>query len=153
MCIIQGFQKGLSTMQEIVQFMQHHEMLSLALIIIFILLIIIEFVRLKRGSNQISPNQLISMINHQNAVVVDIRAPDAFASGHIVDAISLPLADIDGKHKKLEKFKSHPIVIVCTAGVESQKAAAQLEKNGFNALILAGGIRAWRTAEMPLVKG
>jgi rhodanese-related sulfurtransferase len=140
-------------MQDIVLFMQHHGTLTMAFAIVLLLLIIIEFIRLRRGTNQISPAELTTLINRQNAVIVDLRAPEAYTSGHIVEAVSLPSKDVDEKYKKLEKFKSNPLVLVCATGLESQKAASILIKHGFNVFILAGGIRAWQTAEMPLVKG
>ncbi len=140
-------------MQDIALFMQHHGTLTMAFAIVLLLLIIIEFIRLKRGTNQVSPAELTTLINRQNAVVVDLRAPEAYTGGHIVEAVSLPSKDVEEKYKKLEKFKSTPIVLVCATGLESQKAASILIKHGFNVFILAGGIRAWQTAEMPLVKG
>ncbi len=144
-------------MQDIILFIQRHTTLALALAlafsIILIILLIVEFLRLKRGSNQISPAQLTHLINHKNAVIVDIRQTDAFTTGHIVDAISLPLKDLANKMKKIEKFKSQPIVLICAAGLESQRGATILVKEGFDVFILAGGIRAWQTAELPLIKG
>jgi rhodanese-related sulfurtransferase len=140
-------------MQDITLFIQQHGMLSLAFAIVLFLLMIVEFIRLKQATNHISVAQVTSLINHHNAVVVDIRNTESFAKGHIVDAISLPLQDLGDKYKKLDKFKSQPIVLVCAAGVDSARAATSLTKNGFNVLILKGGIKAWLTADMPIVKG
>lgn len=140
-------------MQDIISFLHNHSLLSLAFALVFILLVAVEFLRIKRGTNQLSPAQLITLINHHNAIVVDVRTPEAFANGHIVDAVSLPFADIDSKYKKLEKFKSQPIVILCALGNDAPRAAVSLAKLGFEVKILAGGLRAWQMAEMPLVKG
>ena len=139
-------------MQEIVLFIQHNLALSLALIVVLILLIILELIRAKRGAIRISPMAATQMINHQDGVVVDIRSNDAFASGHIVDALSIPLSELDTQYKKLEKFISRPIVIACATGLESPRAADVLIKHGFSVHILAGGIRGWKEVDMPLVK-
>ncbi len=140
-------------MQDISLFIHQHSQLSLAFIVVFILLTIIEFIRAKRGTNQLSAAEATNMINRQDAVVVDVRSTESYATGHIVDAVSLPLADIATKYKKLEKSKTKPIILVCATGTDSPQASTTLSSLGFNTFILNGGIRAWRTAEMPVVKG
>ncbi len=109
--------------------------------------------KIKRGASQLSPAETVQRMNRQQTPVVDLRSDDAFASGHIVGAISIPLAELEVKLKKIEKFKSQPIILVCAAGVESQRAAALLLKKDYQPQVLAGGIRAWCEANMPLVKG
>lgn len=140
-------------MQDILLFVQQHTLLVIVSVAVLLLLMIVEFIRLKRNTNQLSPADAIHLINRRDAVVVDIRHADVFEKGHIVDAISLPFKDLEGRIKKLEKYKSHPIVLVCSTGTESPQAAAILAKNGFSTFTIAGGIRAWQMAEMPLVKG
>lgn len=139
-------------MQDIFLFAQHHATLSVALAIALGLLVILEFIKLKQGAQQISPALATQMINHQNALVLDIRNADAFASGHIIDAISIPFAELENKYKKLDKSKAQPILIACATGQEASRAAHLLMKNGFNIFTLAGGIRGWKEANMPLVK-
>lgn len=139
-------------MQDFFIFIQNHWLPATAVVVVFILLIIIEYIRGQRGAKRVSPIELTQLINHQNAVVVDIRGKEAFLTGHIIGALSIPLEELTNKYKKLDKFKSQPIVLVCAAGLESPKAVSILAKYGVNPLILAGGIRGWRDAEMPLVK-
>ncbi len=146
--------KGYMAMQDIVFFMQHHLALVALFAFVLILLFVLEFIKLKRGANKLTPAQTTQLINHNNAVVVDVRTQDAFLSGHIVNAISLPLSELNNKIKKIEKFKMQPIVVVCGTGIDAAKAAGLLTQQGFlQTQILAGGIRAWRDAELPLVKG
>ncbi len=142
-------------MQDIGLFMQHHPALIAALAVVLVLLVILEFIKIKRGANRLTPAQTVQWMNHNNAAIIDIRNYEAFSTGHIVGAISLPLADLTNteKLKKIEKFKNQPIVLVCAAGMETPRAATTLAQQGFNVQVLAGGIRAWRDAGMPLVKG
>lgn len=140
-------------MQDILILIQHQKMLVAALVIVLILLMIVEFIRQKQGAQRLSPQMATQMINHQNALVLDIRPSEAFTTGHIVGSISLPLTELEQKLKKIEKFKSQPIVITCAGGLESPRAAAILTKHGFQVSLLAGGIRGWKEAELPLVKG
>ncbi len=139
-------------MQAFITFAQQHAALSLALATVFLLLVAVELVRAKRNLLNISPATATQMINKDNAVLIDIRAKDAYRNGHIIDALSIPANELRENTKKIDKYKIKPIIIVCGAGVESQKVAADLLKHGYNAYSLAGGMRAWLEAQMPVVK-
>lgn len=139
-------------MKDLTLFLQTHQMLSIALIIVLILLFIVEWYRAKLNARRISPLETTQLINHEDAIIVDIRNIDAFHNGHIIGAISLPFAELEKQYKKLEKNIKKPLIIACATGLESPRAAQFLSKNGYHILILAGGIRAWKEANMPLVK-
>jgi rhodanese-related sulfurtransferase len=139
-------------MQDIVLFLQQHWQLTAPLIVVLVLLILIEFIKQKQSAAGVSPVQLTQMINHENAVIIDVRSTDMFVQGHIINATSIPAHTLEESLKKIEKFKSQPIVLVCAAGADSSKAAATLQKNGFKVHTLAGGMRAWREAELPIIK-
>jgi rhodanese-related sulfurtransferase len=113
---------------------------------------IVEFIRAKQGALQINPHEAIRLMNHQNATVIDLRTHDAYSTGHIVNAISIPFPDFE-KLKKWDKYQSNPVILVCANGLESRKAAHLLLKQQIKPYVLAGGIRGWLNAEMPLVKG
>jgi rhodanese-related sulfurtransferase len=139
-------------MNDLILFLKQHEMLTIALIAILILLFIVETIRVKLNARRISPLEATQLINHQDAVVVDIRNTEAYRSGHIIGAISLPLSDLEKQYKKLEKYMTKPLIIICATGLESPRAANFLIKNGYNALVHSGGMRAWKEADMPTVK-
>jgi len=83
--------------------------------------------------------------------VVDVRHQDEFKVGHIVDAINIPLDNIENKMKTLEKYKTKPVILVCASGMRSLKAGQLLLKNGFNQVNnLKGGVAAWNQANLPL---
>ncbi|MES2218038.1 MAG: rhodanese-like domain-containing protein [Pseudomonadota bacterium] len=141
-------------MPEIVIFIKKHILLNIALLGVLFALIFIEFIKQKSGTTKASPAQVTLLINHSNAKVIDIRSSTAYADGHIIGSISIPNNNLAEKSKSLlDKTKVQPIILVCANGQDSARAAATLNKEGFNVRILDGGIRAWREAEMPLVKG
>ncbi|HSW94491.1 MAG TPA: rhodanese-like domain-containing protein [Gammaproteobacteria bacterium] len=139
-------------MQDILLFVNHHLMLFSALAVILVLLITLEGIKLKRGATRLSPARVTWLINHAKAVVIDIRTPDAFLTGHIAGAISLPAVELKTGLKKIEKFKAQPIVLTCATGTDSPASATFLTTQGFQVHILNGGIRAWREADLPLIK-
>jgi len=139
-------------MQELTTFITSHPLLSVATLVVLLLVMIIEFIRTKRNSFNINPTQVTRLINHENAIVIDIRQNEAYRKGHVINAYSMNFKDIHQNPKKLEKFKNRPIIVVSNTNTESQKIAALLLKQGYNAYSLNGGMRAWSEAQMPLVK-
>lgn len=139
-------------MQDLTLFINNHPLLSLATLAIFALLLVVEFMRTKRRGSQLTPLQTTQMMNHDNAVVIDVRANDIYRKGHILDAQNMSAQEVKENTKKLEKLKGKPLIFICGTGHESQKLAASMQKQGYNAYSLAGGLRAWLNAQMPLVK-
>jgi rhodanese-related sulfurtransferase len=109
--------------------------------------------RLVRPGNEIGPLEAVQLINRRDAVVIDVREDAEYAAGHITNARHIPLAQLTGELKALEKFKSRPIIINCRSGPRAASAAGVLQKGGFNEVFtLRGGISAWQQAGMPLEK-
>lgn len=139
-------------MHEFITFLSSHSVLTAAIIVVLFSVMIVEFFRAKRSNFEVKPIQAIQLINHDNAVVIDIRSNEHYRKGHIINAYSMNAQDLNQSVKKLEKFWTRPILIVCGTGAESQKLAASLLKRGYNAYSISGGIRAWSEAQMPLIK-
>ncbi|MCX7627439.1 MAG: rhodanese-like domain-containing protein [Methylophilaceae bacterium] len=107
-----------------------------------------------RRSYEVTPTEAVMLINHAQALVLDVREAAEFAAGHIADAHHIPLSQLKARLPELQKWKDKPIVINCQAGRRSAQACAVLRKHGFSqAHSLAGGIAAWQAAKLPLVKG
>ncbi|HCX81751.1 MAG: sulfurtransferase [Curvibacter sp. RIFCSPHIGHO2_12_FULL_63_18] len=101
----------------------------------------------------IAPNAAVQLINREKAVVVDVCQPEEFAQGHIVGAKNIPLADLEAKLPGLVKNKALPVVLVCQSGARSGRAVATAKKLGYEqAQSLAGGLKAWKTANLPVEK-
>lgn len=139
-------------MQELTVFFSNHPYLSLSLLIVFISLTLIEFLRSKNHKQNVSPQTVVQLINKEHAFLIDIRSPEAFQKGHIIDAQSIPSGELTKHFKMLEKNKTKPIVIICQRGIESQKIAPILKKQGYNTYVLSGGIQSWIAANLPIVR-
>ena len=88
-------------------------------------------------------------ISEQNVIVVDVRTPEEFNSGHIVQSINLDFNDPDFETNlgKLDKTKSYGIY--CRTGVRSGKALDAMKRSGFTDVVdLQGGIMAWVDSKM-----
>ena len=65
----------------------------------------------------------------------------------------IPLADLETKLAGAVKNKATPLILVCASGMRSKRAVATATKLGFErAQSLAGGMRAWREAGLPVEK-
>ena len=85
-------------------------------------------------------------------LVVDVREPGEWATGHLPGAYHAPLATLDAASAALDPAR--PTVTVCAAGVRSAHAARRLHELGFaDVRSLAGGVAAWRAAGGALVGG
>ena len=106
-----------------------------------------------RGIKEVDSIAALQLINHKNALVLDVRENDEYKSGHVLNAIHIPLGKLKGRIGELLKYQDRPIVVVCRSGNRSATACAILGKQGFaQAHNLAGGVVAWQKANLPLEK-
>jgi len=139
-------------MGQLGQFVTNHWALWVALIVILLLVLINELYSQKKRAKELSPSAAIDLINHENAVVIDLRDPELFRAGHIIDSVCTPSDDFS--QKRMEKYKTKPVILVCARGLQSVVMATKLRAEGFTQpMVLAGGITAWQAAGLPLVKG
>ena len=84
----------------------------------------------------------------RSAVVVDVRQHTEWTTGHIPDAIHIPLTQLPSRQHQLPRSKT--IITVCRSGHRSALAARTLTRAGHDVLNLRGGITAWARAGLPL---
>ena len=87
----------------------------------------------------------------RDAVAVDARAPEEYASAHIPDAYSVPYAASAGTWVGWVVADGAPLVIVLDDEAERADLVRQLMRIGYDDLegYLEGGIKAWRAADLP----
>lgn len=106
---------------------------------------------LRGGAGGLSPAAAVQLINHERAAVIDVSTPDEFAAGHVLKAKNIPLAELEAKLPGAVKNKAVPLVLVCASGVRAARAVAVAQKLGYaNAQPLAGGMKGWREANLPV---
>jgi len=104
------------------------------------------------GGAVVSASEAVHLINRQKAVLIDVSEPAEFAAGHVAGARNIPFSTLEGT-KDLPSNKALPLVLVCPTGSRASRAAGVLRKRGFaNARALAGGLSAWRAANLPVEK-
>jgi rhodanese-related sulfurtransferase len=140
-------------MNQILQFIQNHWMLSSAFVVVLIALIFEEIKGKIGGIPKIPAQSVTLLLNRENAVVVDLRNQQAFAGGHVLGAINIAYVDFDAHLKKIESHKNHILILVSDSDANTTSIGAKLQKQGFTKVyILAGGLQAWKDAHLPLTK-
>lgn len=76
---------------------------------------------------------------HRGDLVIDVRTPAEFASGHLPDAVNIPYQYIIQAFKQGMISKDRPVVLYCRSGQRSGMAQQSLIKAGYTQTYNAGG--------------
>ena len=105
------------------------------------------------GAGGLSPTQAVQLMNRDKAVVIDVCEAEEFAAGPVVGSRNVPLNQLEDKLAAQVKNKTLPLILVCQTGARSGRALAIAKKLGYEqAQSMAGGLAAWRSANLPLEK-
>jgi rhodanese-related sulfurtransferase len=105
------------------------------------------------GGGALSPDAAVQLMNREKAVVIDVSEAEEFAAGHIGGAKNVPVNDIDAKLAGAVKNKALPLVLVCSTGARAKRVEAAAKALGYgNVQTLAGGLKAWKAANLPIEK-
>jgi rhodanese-related sulfurtransferase len=105
------------------------------------------------GSGALTSAMAVQLINREKAVIVDVCEPEEFAQGHIGGAKNIPLGQFEQRLPEVVKNKTVPLILVCAAGVRASRATNTAKKLGYEkAQALAGGLKAWKEANLPVEK-
>lgn len=138
---------------EVTKLVVNNWYLFAALVVVLALIAFDPLRRLIYRIGGVGPTELVTLLNRQNAVVLDVRDNKEFHAGHIVGAINVPLAELATRAGELDKYKSRPLVVSCRLGQSAAKAAVLLRKRGLeNVNVLTGGMTAWERAQLPVEK-
>jgi rhodanese-related sulfurtransferase len=104
------------------------------------------------GGAKVTPTEAVMLINREKAVLIDVSEPAEFAAAHAAGSRNVPFANLEASNA-LPKNKALPVVVLCPTGARASRAVAILRKLGYeNSRALAGGVAAWREANLPIEK-
>jgi rhodanese-related sulfurtransferase len=139
-------------MGRLAEFAGNHPFLVLGLIGTWIAVLVYEIRQKSLGVTHVPAPDAVRLIN-RGAVVIDVRSPDQFGTGHIINARNVSLADIEADPDKLKKHKKKVLLTVCDNGSGSGRAAGLLRKAGYERVFsIKGGLAGWRAENLPVVK-
>ena len=121
--------------------------------VLLMLIYVFAFTERTKGGKPISATELVSLMNAEQAQLVDVRASAAFQAGHVHGAMNIPHTKMASRGSELEKHRSKVIVLTDQMGQHAGGAGKILTKEGFNVRRLSGGMAEWQGQNLPVVKG
>jgi rhodanese-related sulfurtransferase len=139
-------------MDRLLEYAARHPLLAGGTVLLALAVAAYEFSRVRSGGQAVGPTEAVRLMN-QGATLVDVRSQAEFDSGHILDARHVPQEEIAKAAESLKRFKEKVVIVCCESGMRSGAAARVLQSQGFTKVVnLRGGLQAWRTENLPLVK-
>ena len=137
-------------LEQLIEFASNHFILVSLFLVLIVAFIINEG---KQGGAAISPSNLVTLVNREGAVIVDVRDGKEFGNGHIAGAVNVPASSIESRIGDLQAYKEKPVVLVCKMGQHAGAAGRKLKAQGFeNVRRLSGGMAEWAASNLPVVK-
>ena len=105
------------------------------------------------GGGGVPPELAVQLMNRERAIVVDVSEADEFAASHIRGARNVPVGELQARLPDVAKNKTVPLILVCASGSRAKRAQGIAKSLGYDkAVVLGGGLKAWRDANLPLEK-
>ncbi|HEV7404979.1 MAG TPA: rhodanese-like domain-containing protein [Chthoniobacteraceae bacterium] len=106
------------------------------------------------GSENVTPDQAEKLLKEKKDIVVlDVRTPEEFKSGHIAGAKNVDFMADDFKKQVEALDKSKTYLLHCASGGRSTRALKILDEDKFSQVYhLNGGFSAWKEAGKPVAK-
>ena len=100
---------------------------------------------------EVTPERAKELLDRGEAVVVDVREPYEREAGHIEGSRHVELERVASQAETLPK--DQPVVFHCRLGARSAMAAQAFRQAGYDAWSMAGGLKAWDDAGLPIAGG
>jgi rhodanese-related sulfurtransferase len=140
-------------MENIPEFIANHLFLFSLMIGILALLLWNFFGHSFSGVAELTPMEATRKMNHEKAIMLDMRPVKDFAEGHILNSLNIPVEKLSEQQNDLTKYKDRPLILCCRIETDSIRAARFLKQQGFDQLYcLKGGLQTWRSASLPLIR-
>ena len=82
---------------------------------------------------------LSTVLADKNRILIDVRTPGEFATGHVPGAINIPLGQ-EAKMAEAIGAKDRPAVVYCRSGARSGRSFGLLRAHGFTRVVNGGGV-------------
>jgi rhodanese-related sulfurtransferase len=107
----------------------------------------------KTKTTEISPTEAAAKSKNGEAVIIDVREKDEWDEEHIPDATHMSRGTIELDIEEKVPDSDAVVICHCGGGGRSALAAESLQKMGYkNVRSMAGGLKAWRAADLPTTK-
>jgi rhodanese-related sulfurtransferase/DNA-binding transcriptional ArsR family regulator len=109
-----------------------------------------DFFGERDGFEPVTPDELAERMTNGEVVVLDVRPQHEYAAGHIVGALSIPVADLSERLAELPREKEYVAYCRGPYCVYADEAVAVLRANGLKAQRLTEGYPEWWLSGRPV---
>lgn len=95
------------------------------------------------GYKKITSEGAKAIIDSEDVIILDVRTPEEYSSGHIENAILLPVTEITDKAEDFLPDKDAKILVYCRSGNRSSTASKELINMGYTNVYDFGGLNSW----------
>ena len=108
----------------------------------------------RRIIKTVSPEEVHQLSLTDSAVVLlDVRTDLEYHGEHVANTILIPVQELESRIAELDSVKSKKIIAICRSGNRSNRAAAILMDQGFEAYNMLGGMLKWKAEGYPIIRG
>lgn len=102
-------------------------------------------------AGDISQRELMQRLDmNEVPLIIDVRKPDEFVTGHVPGARNIPHSDMDARLDELRGNEHEEVVVYCESGRRAAIAQKILEQSGFTKVRhLEGDMKSWRKIGLP----
>lgn len=101
-------------------------------------------------SNAVKVTDAVALVADGDALLVDVRTREEWKSGHAPDAKHISLASLEQQMPRIPRDRT--VLAICATGSRSARATAFLQRAGYDARNVKGGMRAWARAGLEVTK-
>lgn len=100
----------------------------------------------------ITAEQLLEWVNDdQELLILDVRTPEEFATGHVPGAVNIPHTEIEARLQEVRRAGDVDVVVYCRSGRRAGIAEMILREAGFRRLLhLEGDMLGWLEENLPV---
>lgn len=110
--------------------------------------------RLVAGVPFVAPDAVhVRMQDNPDAVLIDVRTPEEYASEHVPDSINVQPHTLGDDLEEKKAFMDTKVYVMCLSSQRSAMAAKTLKNLGFrNVSVVKGGLSLWKKQGLPTTK-
>ncbi len=88
--------------------------------------------------------------SRESPLLLDVRSPSEFASGHLPGAVNIPFDELPGRAEEIAEFRDRGVITYCESGRRAGIAEESLKAAGFRKIgDLQGHMQSWRARGLP----
>lgn len=106
-----------------------------------------------REPEEIGPEEAFARLSSSAAaVLLDVRTGAEYDAKHVPDSVNIPVDELKAEDCANLCSQYQDVLLLCQSGQRAQRAGGKFRAAGFDSTVVQGGIVAWESAQLPIIK-